>query len=127
MDIVNHLIQMTTISEQMTEFKPREYKKNFEYSMMEKQQKQMNKRRNFTVTNALPRSNIVFQQEWTNLNKFQQLNRIILYANRTMNNDEKQLVVNLYKSRKIKPDMVSYDDKAGAIITIVMPEVIQTE
>lgn len=122
MDMVKHLIQMTTIDEQKPEFKPREYKKNFEYSMMERQQKQMDKRRKFTVTKALPKSNIVFQREWSELNKFQQLNRIILYANKEKSNDEKQLLVSLHKSRKIKPDMVKYDDKAGAIISIDLPE-----
>lgn len=123
MDMVKHLLHMTSIDEnKATEFKPREYKKNFEYSQMERQQKLMNRRRKYTVVKALPKSNIVFQREWSELNKYQKLNRIILYANKNMNADEKQNTVDLFNNRKIKPDMVKYDDKAGVIISIEMPE-----
>jgi hypothetical protein len=118
MDIVNHILKMTRINEHLAEFTPKEYKKNYEYSLMEKEQKQINKRRTFKVV-KMPSNNIVYLTTWTELNKYQQLNRIIHYTNKQkMDIEEKNTIIELYNNRKIKPNMVEYDDKNGSIIKL---------
>lgn len=118
MDIVQHLIEMTTTNNKTPEFKPREYKKNYEFAMMERQQRQMNRRKPYKIIRTEPETNIIFQQSWDKLNKYQQLNRIILYANKNMNPDEKQNIIKLFENRKIKVHMVDYDIKLGSISSI---------
>lgn len=117
MDIVQHLKSVTQPKNTTQELRPRaEYKKNYEYSQMQRSMYRSNKK--FTVVKK-GNTDILFMREWTELNKYQKLNRIILFANKTgLPQADKDTLIKQFETRKIKDNMVKYDSKSGTVISI---------